>query len=94
MGIHLGFTHERLQTFERYLRKEMCCNEMFKVWLQDAPDPGAGSKQRTWDLVLSAMEEQDSLAAQEIREALRTNVAQAGIEGATATNQPQDLDIG
>ena len=85
VGLQLGVSPERLEVIEgEHKRKEDCCTALFTDWLRGAP--GTGSKQRSWESVLGAVETGHGTEAQgEIRVGLREAAAQPD-------HQPADPD--
>ena len=85
IGLQLGMSPERLEVIEgEHRRKEDCCTALFTDWLRGPP--GTGSKQRSWESVLSAVETGHGTEAQtEIREGLKEAAAQSD-------HQPADVD--
>ena len=85
IGLQLGVSPERLEVIEgEQRRKEDCCTALFTDWLRGTP--GTGSKQRSWEAVLSAVETGHGTEAEgEIREGLREAAAQPD-------HQPADPD--
>ena len=86
VGLQLGMSSELLKVIEReqLLKMGDCCTALFEHWLQGAP--GTGSKQRSWESVLRAVETGHGTEAEgEIREGLREAAAQPD-------HQPADPD--
>ena len=85
VGLQLGVSPESLEEIDgEHQRKEDCCTALFADWLRGAPD--TGSKQRSWESVLSAVETGHGTEAQgEIRVRLREAAAQPD-------HQPADQD--
>ena len=85
IGLQLGVSPEHVEVIAgEHRRKEDCCTALFTDWLQGAP--GTGSKQRSWESVLSAVETGHGTEAEgAIREGLRETAAQPD-------HQPADPD--
>ena len=71
VGLQLGVSPERLEVIEgEHRRKEDCCTALFTDWLRGATS--TGSKQRSWESVLRAVETgHGTMAEGEIREGLK-----------------------
>ena len=86
IGLQLGVSSELLKVIEceQLLKMGDCCTALFEHWLRGAP--GTGSKQRSWESVLSAVDTGHGTEAEgEIREELREAAAQPD-------HQPADPD--
>ena len=87
VGLQLGMSPECLEVIEgEHKRKDGCCTAMFKEWLRGAP--GTGSKKRSWELVLCAVETgHGTTAEEEIRKGLREVEAQPDYQAAILSDK-------
>ena len=86
VGLQLGVSSECLEVIEceHHMKMCDCCMAMFEQWLRGTP--GTGSKQRSWESVLSAVKTGHGTETEgEIREGLREVTAQPD-------HQPTDPD--
>ena len=87
VGLQLGMSPERLDVIEgEHKRKDGCCTAMFKEWLRGAPS--TGNKNRSWELVLCAVETgHGTTAEEEIRRGLREVAAQPDYQAAALSDK-------